>query len=277
MNRTIYIAFIIVCSLISCKEEKIPFEYRGKWQFARTFPLTNVDPVSITGDGSHLYIASGLKTEVHKMNYDGGLVEQIKNIRKPKYINILGTGAFVVAESEAKVASIIKGQSDMQTIPTNLYLDLPYSVSVEGNNIAITDFTKNVVYYNKAGQILPFGSTGNGKGQFNNPTDIQIHNEKIYVADSKNNRVQVFDKDGKPIRIIGEKEGIKTAGGIYVNDFEIIVTDYVGNRILVYDHKGNLKQELADNLDRPSDVHVRGREMFVTNYANNTVTVMIRK
>jgi tripartite motif-containing protein 71 len=41
--------------------------------------------------------------------------------------------------------------------------------------------------------ITAWGSTGSGNGQFDNPTGIDLDSSNnVYVADSRNNRIQVF-------------------------------------------------------------------------------------
>ncbi len=50
-----------------------------------------------------------------------------------------------------------------------------------------------LVFFNKSGAWLQqFGVNGNGYCEFNNPGDVAMQNEFLYVADSGNNRVQVF-------------------------------------------------------------------------------------
>ena len=272
MIRAFLTVSLFVLVFTSCKQSRS----RGSWHYAKSFPLTNVMPVSITGDASFLYVSSGLKTEVHKMNYDGGLNQAIKNIRKPKYINMLNPGVFLVAESEAHVASRVNGQDDMAAIPTNENLDTPYGVSAEGNSIVISDYFKNRIYYNRNGTIQSFGEPGNGPNQFNGPTDIQMKNGSIYVADSRNNRVVVYDNMGKYKQSIGTKDGINIVGGLFISDDEILVTDYSGNRVLVYDLKGKLIQTINDKFEQPSDVFVSKKEMFVVNYYANSIFVYNR-
>lgn len=47
------------------------------------------------------------------------------------------------------------------------------------------------------GQVLrEFGSRGQGPGQFSYPTDLDIHEDRVYVTDRGNHRVQVFDLEG---------------------------------------------------------------------------------
>ena len=64
--------------------------------------------------------------------------------------------------------------------------NLLYISELKNHKILITDFQFNF--------IKSFGSgQGTGLTQFNQPTDICYKNEKIYVSDSINKRVQIFN------------------------------------------------------------------------------------
>jgi DNA-binding beta-propeller fold protein YncE len=53
---------------------------------------------------------------------------------------------------------------------------------------------------------MKFGASGEGDGEFNRPTGVAVDQEgTIYVTDFKNDRLQVFDRDGAFItKLIGE-------------------------------------------------------------------------
>jgi sugar lactone lactonase YvrE len=57
------------------------------------------------------------------------------------------------------------------------------------------------------GQMLNrIGSRGTGLGQFNYPTNLALDSTgRLFVSDSLNFRVQVFDADLRPVRTIGKK------------------------------------------------------------------------
>ncbi|MGQ9502394.1 MAG: PA14 domain-containing protein [Anaerolineae bacterium] len=44
--------------------------------------------------------------------------------------------------------------------------------------------------------LTTWGSAGEGPGQFNEPRDVAVIGDKVYVADTGNRRVQVFDREG---------------------------------------------------------------------------------
>ena len=72
-------------------------------------------------------------------------------------------------------------------------------------NIYITDGYVNsrVAKYDKNGDwVKSWGEPGNGPGQFNTPHAIVIdRNNNVYVGDRGNRRVQVFNTDGKLLRM----------------------------------------------------------------------------
>jgi DNA-binding beta-propeller fold protein YncE len=72
-------------------------------------------------------------------------------------------------------------------------------------NIYITDGYVNsrVAKYSKDGDwVKSWGEPGTGPGQFNTPHAIAIdRNNNVYVGDRGNRRVQVFDTDGKFLRM----------------------------------------------------------------------------
>ena len=72
-------------------------------------------------------------------------------------------------------------------------------------NIYITDgyINSRVAKYDKNGDwVKSWGSKGTGPGQFRLPHSIAIdRNNNIYVGDRSNHRIQVFDTDGKFLRM----------------------------------------------------------------------------
>jgi DNA-binding beta-propeller fold protein YncE len=71
-------------------------------------------------------------------------------------------------------------------------------------NIYISDgyINSRVAKFDRNGDwVMSFGEPGNGPGQFNTPHAIAIDNQdNVYVGDRGNQRVQVFDTNGKYIR-----------------------------------------------------------------------------
>jgi tripartite motif-containing protein 71 len=94
-----------------------------------------------------------------------------------------------------------------------------------------------------------WGSKGSGLDQVNMPEDLDIaSNGDIFIADTANNRILVWNADGKPITSYGS---FGTRGdwrnppqfnhpmGVYVHPSrQVFVSDTLNNRIVVLDEKG---------------------------------------
>jgi sugar lactone lactonase YvrE len=69
------------------------------------------------------------------------------------------------------------------------------------NSLYVVDQGRTrIVKFDYNGQVLTtWGSKGNGEGQFDDPTSVAIDpaRDKVYVADPRNRRIQVFDSAGK--------------------------------------------------------------------------------
>ncbi|XP_078574383.1 uncharacterized protein LOC144860823 isoform X2 [Branchiostoma floridae x Branchiostoma japonicum] len=78
--------------------------------------------------------------------------------------------------------------------------------------------------------VLRFGQKGSQQGQFDSPIDVAVRGDRLYVADTGNNRVQVFDLSGKfcssfsttidPVGIAVQTDGtIVVTSGLKVENF----------------------------------------------------------
>jgi DNA-binding beta-propeller fold protein YncE len=90
-----------------------------------------------------------------------------------------------------------------------------------------------VVKFNQDGMhLLHWGSKGTGDGQFNLVHDVTLDSqERVYVADRTNQRIQIFDSSGK---FLGKWTGIGAPWGItYVaKEDAIYMCDGFSNRVV---------------------------------------------
>lgn len=52
-------------------------------------------------------------------------------------------------------------------------------------------------------RVATWGQPGSAPGQFNGPNGIAVHGDRVYVADSRNHRIQIFDRQGHFQSLIG--------------------------------------------------------------------------
>jgi hypothetical protein len=79
------------------------------------------------------------------------------------------------------------------------YFPRPVSISYNHKNIYVVDAKdNNIKVFSKSGAfIISIGRKGQAPGEFESPQDMDIFDEKIYVSESSNSRIQILDINGK--------------------------------------------------------------------------------
>ncbi|NOR15646.1 MAG: 6-bladed beta-propeller [Candidatus Aminicenantes bacterium] len=103
-----------------------------------------------------------------------------------------------------------------------------------------------------------------GEGEsdyFHRPSDIEIDLKQslVYIADSGNQRIVVFDLDGNFVRTLGQKgQGpgeFNNPTGLCVDDnSRIVVADYQNNRIQIFSPEGKFLQNINTKEVRVADL-----------------------
>jgi sugar lactone lactonase YvrE len=71
-------------------------------------------------------------------------------------------------------------------------------------NVYVLEYDQVIKLSPSGGLLGRWGSYGSADGQFNSAQGLDVYGSKVYVADSGNDRVQVFDLDGGFIEKFGE-------------------------------------------------------------------------
>jgi DNA-binding beta-propeller fold protein YncE len=129
----------------------------------------------------------------------------------------------------------------VETIPANTYVS-DVQMNPAGDLLALSDRNNFLVIHGVVNQVV--GTAGREEGQFSEPAAFDCGPDgKIYVADTRNSRVQVFDREGTFELAFGER-GDKTGQlnapeGIVVNSSGIVyVADTANDRIQMFNTDG---------------------------------------
>lgn len=125
------------------------------------------------------------------------------------------------------------------------------------------------------------GGFGEGEGALRDPLSIFIsQNGDIYVSDSQNDRVVVFDAFGNYLKSLGEKI-LSHPSGVTVGQDQLIYVANTGkNSIVIFDTNGKLVGEYGNegtgmvSLSRPTDLKLgKENKLFVVDSGNNRILV----
>lgn len=133
---------------------------------------------------------------------------------------------------------------------------------------------------------LHIGRRGEGKGQFNFPTDLFIDRAgKLYVTDPINARIQVFTAEGTFVRTFGQAgdalgEFSKPKGVAVDSEGNIYVCDALRDSVQVFDPAGRFRFEFGERGQKPgafwmpSGIYIdRYDTIFVADTYNRRVQV----
>jgi sugar lactone lactonase YvrE len=134
-------------------------------------------------------------------------------------------------------------------------------VSDAVGHVWVTDRLHNKVkkFDGEGNLLFQFGQVGNKPGKIKWPMGIALHGETLYIADSWNKRISVFDTAGNFIEIIGDTLGLSQPFGLVIDSTGcLFVSDFDSNRVLALDPYGNVLFEIDSLLDGPTALALSG-------------------
>jgi DNA-binding beta-propeller fold protein YncE len=125
------------------------------------------------------------------------------------------------------------------------------------------------------------GGVGYGEGSLRDPLGISVDRKgNVYVADSQNDRVAIYDLFGNFLKSLGETTLKKPSGVAVGEDGTIYVANTEKNGIAIFDPEGNLVLEYGTwgsgmgNFSKPTDLKLeRDDKLFVVDSGNNRICV----
>ncbi len=132
--------------------------------------------------------------------------------------------------------------------------------------------------------VLEWGGTGEGPGEFKEPIGIAIYKNEVFVTDSGNDRIQVFDLSGNLVREFG-KPGDKSGEfwkpmHIVISGDKVYVAEFLNDRIQVLTLDGDPIQAFGrpgnseGEFDGPGGIAVDNNgTMHVSDFNNHRIQV----
>jgi len=267
--RYSYFILVVVAILFSCEEKEKPVA----WVYHKTVVLDGINPIGIAKKGDELWLSDGDHNRLVAISDTGEILKSIDSLERPMHIDANDRYLFLAEYGNDRVSNIEEDKTQKEGFKLTPFwvgvkdsLDAPASIAFYDAEIAIADFYNNRILFDNGKDWIAFGKEGKQEGEFYYPTDVQITQDRIWVADAYNNRIQVFDKQGSFVQMIGQDQKMNAATGLWVTDNEVFITDFEHKRVLVFDHEGLLKQELKKGIDKATDLLIKDGELHIINY-----------
>lgn len=251
------------------------------WNYSHSISVTGVNPIGIAATSEGIWLSDGDHFRVVQVNEQGEIVQSIDSLDRPMHI-AAHNGQLVIPQYgndqviRFREPASPAGRSERIIISLADSLDAPAGADIRANEIAIADFYNNRIHYaGPDNKYTIFGKEGKADGEFYYPTDVQITDDALWVADAYNNRLQKFTKKGEHLLTLGEDQNMNAATGIYVSDTQVFSTDFENDRVLVFDQEGNYTQSLTHAINKPTDVLLKDGVLYVTNYKSSSLSIYI--
>ncbi|WP_299767410.1 NHL repeat-containing protein [uncultured Dokdonia sp.] len=262
-------SLLALLMFISCAEKE---EVAKSWQLSKTIPITGINAIGMAITSEGFWLSDGDHNRLVLIDNEGKTIKTIDSLERPMHIDGAEEILYVPQYGNDEVSVFTNGEK--KTLFLLDSLDAPAGVSSYKQEKAIADFYNNrILYSNDGKKFISFGKEGKATGDFYYPTDVQITENHIWVADAYNNRIQVFDKQGTFLKVIGVDQKMNAATGIFVTSTEVFVTDFENDRVLVFNHDGVLQQELSKGVEKPIEVIQHQGQLFVSNYRKSELLV----
>lgn len=159
-------------------------------------------------------------------------------------------GNIYVSDSQKnRVFVFTKDEKPLTAIGDEKIWDWPGGLAIDdklGRLYGINGHKHSIEVFELSGKhLFTIGKRGDGPGEFNYPTDLDIDSQgNLVVADAMNARIQILDPDGKFIRKIGRRgdggTDFQLIKGIAVDrkTDNIYVVDGRGGRFIIFDKEG---------------------------------------
>lgn len=181
---------------------------------------------------------SAKKIDIYQLPQSGNKVDRVRlptvGFGEPRAMQCetayaVGEGDIYCLNEDGQLLKYAAGSTDPKVFMDKI--DSPEQVRVTPEYVmAIYDDEKITIRRHDGSTVLDMGRYGSDDGGFENPQDIDIRDNVIYVADTGNDRIQLFTIDGIFLRkIVGEKDSEKTPEIKKLNSPTRISVDSNGN------------------------------------------------
>ncbi len=160
----------------------------------------------------------------------------------------------------------------------------PEGIAVDASgNIFVADYSNGLIkkYDKNYAHLKTFSDYGVDPGENMESEFMTIYQDRLYLADQGNNRVDVFDLDGNFLFLLGDKNQLDNPQAVKSTpEGDIYVVDLGNDKLLHFDKDGALlrqfgeKGKLPGKFDKPVGLALDDRgNIYVSEAHNNRIQV----
>lgn len=266
-------------------------------------PLPNriVEPMglAISDDGQRLYVSDFAHLAVFVFDFAQKTFIKVggeQRLARPVGVALDAQENLYVVEQLKKGVAVFDRQGKKIRFISHPSIERPTGIAIDRNRgkiyLADTSHTKSaehtVKIFNMSGDLVGNigGDKGEKPGQFLFPTYLALDSQgNLYVTDTLNSRVQVFDPDGNYVKSIGQRGNawgmFDKPKGVALDGFgNVYVADSGWSNVQIFNQKGQIllffggRGPIPGMLKNPTAVVIdKNNRIYVADYLNHRVEV----
>lgn len=255
--------------------------------------------IAVSDDGQRLYVSDFAQLRVFVFDFARKKFTAIgeqERLARPVGIALDGHERLYVVEQEKKGIGIFGRGGERLGFITHPRLERPTGIAIDRTRrriyVADTGHTKSeqhtVKVFTMDGELVATigGPKGSGPGQFMFPTYLAVDPQgHLYVTDTLNSRVQVFDPDGRYLKSFGQRGNswgmFDKPKGVALDSFgNVYVADSGWSNVQIFNQKGQVllffggRGPLPGMLKNPTAIAIdKTDHIYVADYLNHRVEV----
>ncbi|MBI3375190.1 MAG: SMP-30/gluconolactonase/LRE family protein [Betaproteobacteria bacterium] len=255
--------------------------------------------LAVSDDGNRLYVSDYAQLAVFVFDFAQKSFTKIGReapLGRPMGITLDAEENLYVAEQEKKGISVFNRRGEVIRFITDPSIERPGGVAIDRERgkiyLADTAHTKSETHsikiFDLQGRLLGALGTGKGSapGQLLFPTYVSVDKQgNVYVTDTLNSRVQVFDADGRYVKRFGERGNswgmFDKPKGVATDSFgNVYVVDSGWSNVQIFNQKGQVllffggRGPIPGMLQNPAPITIdKQNRIYVGDYLNHRVEV----
>ena len=255
--------------------------------------------LAASDDGNRLYVSDYAQLAVFIFDFEKKTFTKIGKdspLGRPVGVALDADENLYVVEQEKKGVSVFNRKGENIKFITDPSIERPGGIAIDRTRgkiyVADTAHTKSethtVKIFDMQGKLV--GNLGKGKGsgegQFLFPTYVSVDKQgSVYVTDTLNSRVQVFDSEGAYVRRFGERGNswgmFDKPKGVATDSFgNVYVVDSGWSNVQIFNQKGQVmlffggRGPIPGMLQNPAPIAIDGKNrIYVGDYLNHRIEV----
>ena len=255
--------------------------------------------LAVSDDGQRLYVSDFARLAVFVFDFGQKKFSKIgedHKLARPVGLALDAQEQLYVVEQEKRGISVFDRGGKQVRFITHPSVERPTGIALDRRRekiyLADTGRSKSeehtIRIFNRAGELV--GTLGRGRGeepgQFLFPTYLAVDDTgNLYVTDTLNSRVQVFDANGKYVKTLGQRGSawgmFDKPKGVALDTFgNVYVADSGWSNVQIFNPKGQVllffggRGPIPGMLKNPTAIAIdRSNRIYVADYLNHRVEV----